>query len=245
MVLILRKRYLLLAAFLLAGGLLAGASRELHSAIAAFQAGTLTARPTIVIDAGHGGEDGGAVGTDGSRESDINLAIALRTEELLAFLGYETLLTRDADVSIHDSTAQTLRQKKVSDLKNRVTLVNQAPQAVLLSIHQNALPGAPATQGAQAFHNRASSADSLAQSVQTQLNALVNGAHPKEKRQISDSIYLMKQVTHPAVLVECGFMTHPQEVQLLQSAEHQQRLAVAMVAGLCEGLCTEERGVVS
>lgn len=105
-----------------------------------------------VIDAGHGGEDGGAVGADGSRESDINLAIARRLEGLLIFLGEETRMTRTDDRSIHSEGAATLREKKRSDLKNRVALVNGTQGAILVSIHQNSLPSSKRTHGAQVFY---------------------------------------------------------------------------------------------
>ena len=94
--------------------------------------------PVIVIDAGHGGEDGGAVAADGTVESGINLAIAQDLDALLRFLGCETRMTRTEDAAIYSDGARTLREKKASDLKNRVALVNETPNAVLLSIHQTA-----------------------------------------------------------------------------------------------------------
>ena len=103
---------------------------------------------TVIIDAGHGGEDGGAVAGDGTVESQLNLAIALRLEELLRFVGVQTEMTRREDVSIYSDGAETLRQKKVSDLKNRVELVNGTEHGLLLSIHQNSLPSSPRTHGA-------------------------------------------------------------------------------------------------
>lgn len=101
----------------------------------------------IVIDAGHGGEDGGAVAADGTVESGINLAIAQDLDALLRFLGCETRMTRTEDAAIYSDGARTLREKKASDLKNRVALVNETPNAVLLSIHQNSLPASRRVHG--------------------------------------------------------------------------------------------------
>ena len=113
-----------------------------------------TGKTVWVIDAGHGGEDGGAVAADGSKESDMNLAIAQRLDALLVFLGEETRMTRTEDISIHDASASTLREKKRSDLENRVGLVNSTQGAILVSIHQNSLPSSKQTHGAQVFYGK-------------------------------------------------------------------------------------------
>ena len=187
-----------------------------------------------VIDAGHGGEDGGAVGTDGSRESDINLAIARRLEGLLALLGEETRMTRTEDVSIHSEGAATLREKKRSDLKNRVALVNSTQGAVLVSIHQNSLPSSKRTHGAQVFFRKEEGSAALANAVQRALNETVNLENEKTEKAIDPSIYLMKNVTAPAILIECGFLSNENETALLKSADYQQKLAVVIISGLLQ-----------
>ena len=190
------------------------------------------AEPTVyVLDAGHGGEDGGALSAAGDKESDVNLAVTLRLDALLRLLGKETVLTRDADVSIYTDGAHTLRQKKVSDLRNRVALVNAIPNAVLISVHQNSLPGVPSVRGAQAFYNTVEPSGQLAQSVQAALNQSINTGEKSEK-QIDKTIYLMKNVTCPAVLVECGFLSNADEAARLQTPEHQKKLAAAIAAGI-------------
>ena len=123
--------------------------------------------PVIVIDAGHGGEDGGAVAADGTVESGINLAIAQDLDALLRFLGCETRMTRTEDAAIYSDGARTLREKKASDLKNRVALVNETPNAVLLSIHQNSLPASRRVHGAQAFHARTEGSEALAERLES------------------------------------------------------------------------------
>ncbi len=190
-------------------------------------------RETVyVIDAGHGGEDGGAVSPDGVKESGLNLAIAKRTELLLRFLGAQTRMTRTEDISVYSDGAETLRQKKASDLRNRVALVNETPGAVLVSIHQNSMPAVPSVHGAQVFHGKAAHGETIAAEVQAALNKSVNVGNEKHEKLIDPSIFLMKNVTCPAILVECGFLSNAAETQCLQTPEHQTRLALTIVAGL-------------
>ena len=196
--------------------------------------GTAAEKTVWVIDAGHGGEDGGAVGTDGSRESDINLAIARRLEGLLALLGEETRMTRTEDVSIHSEGAATLREKKRSDLKNRVALVNSTQGAILVSIHQNSLPSSKRTHGAQVFYRKEEGSAALANAVQRALNETVNLENEKAEKAIDPSIYLMKSVTAPAILIECGFLSNEGVTALLKSADYQQKLAVVITSGLLQ-----------
>lgn len=186
---------------------------------------------TVVIDPGHGGEDGGAVSPGGVAEGQINLAVSLRVSDLLRFAGERTRLTRSEDVTICDEGLDTMRQRKSSDLKNRVKLVEATENAVLLSIHQNSLPSSPVTHGAQVFWNRREGAEVLAESIQNALNANVNAGNEKRPRQIPDSIYLMKNITAPGVLVECGFLSNPPETERLQDPAYQLRLAAAITAG--------------
>ncbi len=190
-------------------------------------------RPVYVIDAGHGGEDGGAVSRSGVRESDVNLAVALELDALMRFLGRDTVMTRTEDISVYSDGAETLRQKKVSDLRNRAALVNATPNAVLVSIHQNSLPTVPSVRGAQVFYGTAKPDAALALSVQAALNECVNNGAKQEKK-ADTSIYLMKTVTCPAILVECGFLSNEEETARLTSPEHQKRLAAAIAAGLLE-----------
>ena len=187
-----------------------------------------------IIDAGHGGEDGGAVAADGSKESDVNLAIAQRLDALLIFLGEETRMTRTEDISIHDASASTLREKKRSDLENRAALVNDTQGALLVSIHQNSLPSSKRTHGAQVFYGKKEGSAELANAVQTALNQTVNAGNEKTEKAIDASIFLMKNVTAPAILIECGFLSNESETALLKSGDYQQRLAVVIASGLLQ-----------
>ena len=187
---------------------------------------------TVVIDPGHGGEDGGAVAADGTVESGLNLAIARRVRDLLTFAGVPTTVTREGDAAIYDPGSATLREKKVSDLHNRVALVNELPGAVLLSIHQNSLPSSPSTRGAQVFWNRQEGAEELASSIQEALNGAVNAGHEKKAAQVPSSVYLMKEITAPGVLVECGFLSNAAETEQLKDPAYQTKLAAAIAAGV-------------
>ena len=197
--------------------------------------------PILIIDPGHGGEDGGAVSEDGTVESHINLSIALTSAELAKFLGWKTIMTREEDISIHDDTAKTLREKKVSDLKNRVSLCNNTPNGILVSIHQNSMPSAKSVRGAQVFYNTTNESAGIAQVIQNVLNQTINSDHKKETKPIGGSSYLMKSVSAPAVLVECGFLSNEAECQLLRTAEYQRKISLCIIAAVSSYLTSSEK----
>lgn len=243
MIILIRKRHVAYVVLLCC--FVAGLSAVLWHGNAAFTAafapGEEGASPVVVVDAGHGGEDGGAVAADGTVESGLNLAIARRVRDLLTFAGVPTTVTREGDAAIYDPGSATLREKKVSDLHNRVALVNELPGAVLLSIHQNSLPSSPVTHGAQTFWNRQEGAEALARTLQAGLNPVVNTHRAKEPKQIPDSIYLMNHVDAPAVLVECGFLSNREEAARLQQADYQKMLAAVIAVGYLRWSAGEDR----
>ena len=194
---------------------------------------------TVVIDPGHGGEDGGAVSPGGVMESQINLAVSRRLSDLLRFAGQRTLLTRTEDVSIH-TEGNTMRARKVSDIHHRVDIVNGTEGAVLLSIHQNSLPSSRVTHGAQVFWNTKEGAEQLAGVVQDSLNTAINTGNEKLSRKIPATIYLMSHVTAPAILVECGFLSNSTETAKLQEPSYQLKLAAAIATGYLRCLAGEE-----
>lgn len=194
---------------------------------------------TVVIDPGHGGEDGGAVSPDGVMESQINLAVSQRLSDLLRFAGQRTLLTRTEDVSIH-TEGDTMRARKVSDIHHRVDIVNGTEGSVLLSIHQNSLPSSRVTHGAQVFWNTKEGAEQLAGVVQDSLNTAINTGNEKLPKKIPATIYLMKHVTAPAILVECGFLSNSTETAKLQEPSYQLKLAAAIATGYLRCLAGEE-----
>ncbi len=209
------------------------------SAINASKQQALTEGPVLVIDPGHGGPDGGTVAQDGTTEAEINLPIALRMESLANLLGVETVMTRREDVSIFDPDAATVRQKKVSDLKNRADLASSIPGGVFISIHQNSLPGFPNVHGAQTFYNGREGAELWGSLLQETLNVTVND-RPKAPRKAGSDIYIMDHADCPAVLVECGFLSNPQETKTLKDPSTQTRLAVILMSSTMEYLFPAE-----
>ena len=187
----------------------------------------------VIIDAGHGGTDGGAVGVSGVYESDINLAVALKTETVLAFLGCEPVMTRrTADID-YPADAETLRQKKNSDQKNRAELIKSTENGVLISIHQNKYTS-PSPSGAHVFYGASEGSTELAECVERGLRAAIGEDSVRDMKQISPDIYLMKAASCPAVLVECGFLSNPSDEKKLTDGKYQTRLAVALAAGFAE-----------
>lgn len=182
---------------------------------------------TVVIDAGHGGEDGGAVSVSGAVESQINLAIALRLDQILGLYGVNTVLLRDSDVSLHDPDAQTLREKKVSDLHNRVAMIEALENPVLISIHQNTYTSSR-YYGAQVFYANGDLSLPLAQVAQATLKQALDPSNERQPTVIPESVYLMNHISCRAILVECGFLSNPQEDQLLQTPVYQTKLAAAL-----------------
>lgn len=181
----------------------------------------------IIIDAGHGGEDGGATSCAGILESTYNLDIALRLNDLFHLLGYDTKMTRDSDVSIY-TKGETLSQKKISDLKERVRITNETENAILISLHQNMFPDSQYS-GAQVFYADTDQSMTLAKQMQA---AFVENLNPGSRRQCkkSDGIYLMEHISRPGILIECGFLSNPQEEAKLRSREYQQKLCCVIAS---------------
>jgi len=191
-----------------------------------------TADYVFVLDAGHGGVDSGAISPTGLHESHINLQIALRLEGLLNFYGYETIMTRRTDISIHDDDARTIRAKKRSDLHNRAELVNNTPNALLVSIHQNTF-GQRQYRGLQVFY--ANGANSMADRLQTLVGQTLAPGSTRLSKPVPRSIYLFGAIDAPSLLVECGFLTNPQDEQLLVDEDYQRKLAAVILAALVGG----------
>ena len=188
---------------------------------------------TIIIDAGHGGEDGGASSADGILESRYNLEIALRLEELFHFLGMETNMIRNTDISVY-TEGETLAQKKRSDLKERVRRVNEAKNGLLLSIHQNSFPDSQ-YHGAQVFFAGTEGSQVLANALQTALNRSLNSQSNRNSKK-AEGIYLMEHIQAPGVLIECGFLTNPAESRNLRKPECQKKLCGIIATTVCEYL---------
>ncbi len=188
--------------------------------------------PVIIIDAGHGGEDGGAIGVDGTNEKDINLEIALKLNDILTVIGYETRMVRTTDISIHNENSNTLREKKVSDIRNRAAIMEEYENCFYVSIHQNKYEDSR-IWGAQTFYSPNDEASkTLAQFIQT---SIATELQPDNKRLIKESgtsIYVLYNATKPAVMVECGFISNPNELSQLKTEEYQSEMAFSIMSGI-------------
>lgn len=189
-------------------------------------------RQTVVVDAGHGGVDGGAVGISGVYEKDLNLSISQKLCDVLRFCGINAIMTRDEDKSIHKDEANTIRAKKVSDIKERIRLIEDTPKARLVSIHLNHFSQA-SCHGAQVFYSNNEGSMLLANSVQEKLKA-ADSENKRKAQKAGASIYLLKNISCPAILVECGFLSNPIEEEKLKSDEYQKELAVCIASGYAE-----------
>ncbi len=184
--------------------------------------------PILIIDAGHGGEDGGAVSAGGNRESSINLAVALKLEQLLAFCGTDAQMTRTADISLHSDGCTTIREKKVSDLKNRVSMVNSVPNAMLISVHQNHFTD-PRYSGAQVFYHPDDTSRQWGERTQEVLRQILDVGNGRKAKVITaGSVYLFEHIDCPSILVECGFLSNGEEASLLMTDGYQRKIALAL-----------------
>jgi len=222
---------LLVCLGLFSASLLAGSLLEDRGEGRAVPASAPAGGYTLVLDAGHGGEDGGALSAAGDKESDVNLGIVLRLDQIMGLCGVPAVLTRDGDHAIYDPEAQSLREKKVSDLHNRVKLIEGLENPILLSIHQNSYPD-PRYSGAQVFYGGAAGSQLLGEYTQEVLRVCLDKDNGRKAKKIPDTVYLMNHVTCPAVLVECGFMSNGEEASLLLTAGYQTKMA-ATLAGAC------------
>ena len=184
---------------------------------------------TIVIDPGHGGVDGGAVSCTGVPESQLNLEIGLRLNDLFHLLGYQTKMIRTTDISVYTEDG-TIAQKKVSDLKERVRIVNETENAVLLSIHQNTFSDSRYS-GAQVFYGPGDESRELASALQESFGRSLDPESNRKSKK-SNGVYLMDRIECTGILVECGFLSNPAEEALLRSGEYQKKLSCVIAASV-------------
>lgn len=186
-------------------------------------------RHCFVIDAGHGGVDGGAVSCSGAYESHINLQIALRLNDLMHLLGYDTIMIRTTDISVYTS-GDSIADKKASDLKERVRIVNEKENAILLSIHQNHYSDSRYS-GAQVFYPKTQGSEELAKQLQTGFITTLNTGSNRQAKK-AEGLYLMKNIEKTGVLIECGFLSNFEEEAKLRNADYQKNIC-CVVASVC------------
>ncbi|MGL4344241.1 MAG: N-acetylmuramoyl-L-alanine amidase CwlD [Cellulosilyticaceae bacterium] len=192
--------------------------------------GLSVASKVIVIDAGHGGFDPGKVGVTGVYEKDINLQIAQKLKAYLEQAGATVVMTRTSDEALGGVGGKSTKN---DDMRYRKETINQSGADIMISIHQNAFTQ-PKVRGAQVFYyENAEASKQLAYSVQSNIKS---EADPNNKRTIKSttSYYVLKSTTMPSIIVECGFLTSPEEEKLLKSEEYQDKMAWAIYKGIIE-----------
>lgn len=177
-------------------------------------------RSCIVIDAGHGGVDGGATSCTGVPESGINLQIALRLNVLFRFLGYKSKMIRTEDISVY-TEGNSISQKKISDLKERLRIINSTENPILISLHQNYFSDSR-YYGPQVFFAKTANSAGLAKAIQLNLNKLDPTNNRTHKQ--SSGVFLMDRIQCPGVLIECGFLSNPKEEKKLQNPAYQKNI---------------------
>lgn len=193
-------------------------------------------RKTIIVDAGHGGDDGGAIGIDGTVEKDINLDIALKLEKILKFYGFNVIMTRTEDVMTCDDGLDSLRKRKVSDIHNRFDLMRKNPDAVFISVHQNKFEDT-SQHGTQVFYSGNNEKSKvLAEAIQTSITSAVQPENGRVVKKSDSGIYLLYHAEIPAVLVECGFISNPDDVKKLKDESYRMKLAILIADGLLKYL---------
>ena len=209
-------------------------------AVAGWGSGSITAsvqnqpvgrEHTVIIDPGHGGIDGGATSCTGVLESAFNLQIALKLNDLLRLLGYDTVMIRTTDTSVY-TEGNSIAAQKVSDLKERARTVNETENAILVSIHQNTFSDSRYS-GPQVFYADTQGSKALAEILQTDLNAAL-GSESKRICKEAESVYLLQNIERTGVLIECGFLSNPQEEAKLRDEGYQQKLCAVIASGLTD-----------
>lgn len=186
---------------------------------------------TVIIDAGHGGEDGGA-GDNGVLEKDVNLSVALKLRDMLTAEGFRVVMTRNEDISL--GNGDTVRARKVDDIKKRTEIINSDPNAILVSIHQNKFPQSK-YYGTQIFCS-SNSAEStrLGECIRQSVTGLLQNDNKRELKTDDGSVYILKNAEIPAVIVECGFLSNPEEAAKLADDDYRSDMAFAIMCGTLE-----------
>lgn len=187
----------------------------------------------IVLDAGHGGMDGGCSSEDGSiLEKGINLNILLNLRDLLQSFGYRVEVTRDSDKSIHDQGVEGVGKQKKSDMDNRLALFNQYPNSLCLSVHQNKFTD-PQYSGAQMFYSETNpDNEMLARIMQGKFVQYIQPDNTREIKLCGKELFLCYFCKNPTVMIECGFLSNPEEAQRLNDPEYQKKIAFTIFSGI-------------
>lgn len=193
-------------------------------------------KPIIILDAGHGGMDGGCVSINGDSEKGINLNILLTLRDMLRISGYDVEVTRDTDTSIHDKGIEGIANQKSSDMDNRLAMFNKYENAVCISIHQNQFTDSRYS-GAQMFYSDSNNQnETLAGTIQKKFVEFIQPDNKREIKLCGKELFLCYFSKNPTVMVECGFLSNPEEASLLMTEEYQNKVAFTIFSGLNEFL---------
>lgn len=189
---------------------------------------------TIIIDAGHGGFDGGAVALDGTVEKDINLLISHKLKDMLQLQGFNVIMTRYDDSATDNTEDQNISSRKTSDLRNRLRLMNSSPDAIFVSIHLNKFNFASAN-GLQVFYSpNTAHSKNLAELIQTSVKTMLQPTNDRVVKKGTKSTYLLYNARIPAVIVECGFLSNTEELIMLKDDTYQSKLAFCIFCGITD-----------
>ncbi|MCR4796470.1 MULTISPECIES: N-acetylmuramoyl-L-alanine amidase [Ruminococcus] len=188
--------------------------------------------PVIVLDAGHGGIDGGCTSAEGVPEKGINLDILLKLRDMLEVNGFEVRVTRDTDRSIHDEGIEGIAAQKSSDMDNRLAIFNESDNAVCISIHQNQFTD-PKYSGAQMFYSGSNStSEALARALQAKFREYLQPENEREIKLCGKELFLCYYSNNPTVMAECGFLSNPEEAALLNTEEYRTKVAFTLFSGI-------------
>ena len=191
---------------------------------------------TLIIDAGHGGEDGGAVGVNGKFEKDLNLEIAFLIRDMALSAGYDTVMTRTEDVLLYDRNVDYKGRKKALDLLARVKIAEKYENAVFVSIHMNAFPEKQYS-GLQVYYSKNDPlSEAIAKDIQDGVRLSLQEKNNRKIKPADSNIYLLDRITLPSVLVECGFLSNPEECARLSSEDYRQKLALSIFLSVSKHL---------
>lgn len=199
--------------------------------------------PTIVIDAGHGGEDGGASIYGGAPEKELNLLISCDLRDMLEAVGFKVVMTRTEDILLYDKNSDYHGHKKSMDLANRLKIARATPGAIIVSIHMNAFPETKYS-GLQVYYSKNNQGSrELAMAVQEINKNVISPTNDRKIKQAGSNIYLLDRFEGPAVLIECGFLSNDEERENLNSPEYRQKLAACFLSAIMKYVSASENNI--
>ena len=217
-------------------GLIFVANKGFKYKSASYSAADNKSLPTVIIDAGHGGEDGGAIGVNGSYEKNINLSIAKKLNSLLNACGIKTVMTRTEDILLYDKNSNYEGRKKALDQAARLKISESYDNAIFVSIHMNSFPQEK-YKGLQVYYSSNNpSSSKLAEEIQTLTRTYIMNDNQRKTKDSDGKIFLLDKMNIPSVLIECGFLSNHDECVKLNDENYQNELATVICCAICKYL---------